>query len=494
MLLPEEISPNLKFYANFESEKECLEALYKSPVDLFSFFVAACADESWVDSHTVSMKGLFQWITDAQVQRNFPQELFKSLIPTIQLNHQRLKPFIPLDLVLKMDTMDYPINSLLLSQQSFYFRRRIINESNLDQNRVLIIDEIPEGFIGYIDEFILSGSVKDLWKFPPDELWEIINCLSPLGFTALIEASEQVLRRYIDRQNVLEMLLKAHINHLQILQDACIEFLNQLEMGVRLNITSVEYLSLEFLNFRSPAFEVFDAIVHEITHLTFSHQLPADPNFKSVIHRCPHLICLDFTDSTHPPDDFYDIPNQMTEIRLSHCQWVDSGMLHAISKNLPSITILDLSSNDQLTYSVLSELSKFKKLGVLNISRCFQLGDVELKILLQACPKLYELQLSDCHKISPDGFFEIGKSLTDLSILNISRTSISDASLIDLMMRCRSLYILDISRCPGISEKGVMEGIRSCPSLRKMIVRNSGITNHEMDQIKKHFPYVKVLA
>lgn len=493
MQMPVEISLELKKYERFQTEEELLEELEKHPGELLSFFLFACDDETWAESHRIFMTGSFNWLTNANIKQNFPHDFFQKLIVPIQKHINVLKPFIPLDLLIKIDKTDYFVSSLLLSNQSYYFRRRILNECRGLKSPMIEVDEFPLNVLQSIDEFTSTGEIKNLWKMPQDELWDIIDYVAPLDFPLIVEVCEIVLRRYIDGSQVFDMLLKAHQKSLQLLQNACIEFINNLDMGVRLIITPVAHLSMEFLDYKGRAFEVFDKLSADITHLVFSREMAAQPNFRLIVNKCPKLIGLDLSDSTIASDYLGNIPDLVKELHLARCRWLNNAMMKTFSIACPKLSKLDLSNNDQLTYAIWSELQRFKKITVLDISSCFQVSDNELRIILQACPKLVELNIMDCQKISPEGFFEIGKLSSNLSILNISRTLITDAALIDIMTRCKKLYTLDISRCYSISYKGVLEGIRGCPGLKTIIIGHSRISSSDIDRIKNSNPYLTII-
>ena len=165
-----------------------------------------------------------------------------------------------------------------------------------------------------------------------------------------------------------------------------------------------------------------------------------------------------------------------------------------MSKACPKIVKLDLSSNDGLTYSIWSSIQKFKNLKILDISRCFQIKDTDLKIILEAAPKLVELSLVDCQGISPNSFFEISKKLPELTVLNASKTLITDAGLIDILTNCKNLMHADFSRCQSIGDRGVLEGIRNSSILKTINLSNSNITRACIEQIKKIRPYLIVIA
>jgi F-box and leucine-rich repeat protein 2/20 len=492
MELPIEIALNLKKYEVYQNDIELLAALQKEPEELLSFLFYASEDETWAEEHSSVMKGILIWLTDANMHQNFPYDFFQPVISPLKKHMSILKPFIPLDLKIYAEGSEYFMNSLLLSNQSSYFLRRINNECRGKKNPALKVD-ISLSVLQLIEEFAATGEIKDLWKKQPDELWELIDSVTPLGFPLMVEACEEILRRYMDRTNVFEMLIHAHRKKLQLLQNACIEYINNLDLGVRLLITPVEHLSLAFLDYKERAHEVFESLSPYITQLVFSNETAGDANFKIVVSRCPRLMGVDLSDSTTASDYLGDLPDGIKELHLSHCRWLNNACMQTLAIACPNITTLDLSSNDQLTYAIWSELQKFKKIKSLDISRCFQVGDHELRMIVQACPQLTELKILECQKITDTGFFEVGRGLPKLSFLNLSRTLISDPALIELMTRCKNLYALDLSRCHGISDKGVLEGIRNCPSLKIININNAGLSESGVELIKKNNPYLQLL-
>lgn len=491
MQLPLEMSPSLKKYAIFVKDEEVLDELKMHPEELITFFIEACSNETWTEEHATLMKGILNWLTEANLSQNFPYEFFYPISTPIQKHVHILKSFIPLDLLIQTDHEEYYMNSLLLSIHSSYFRRRIKNECH-GKNSVLKL-QVPLFILQLIDEFITSGEIKDLWKLQSDDLWIMIDTLLSLDFLPIVEACEMVLRRYIDRNQVFNMLIRAHQKQLQLLQNGCEEFINNLDMGVRFIVSPVKNLTMEFLDYKDPAFIIFDKLKAEITHLLFSHELSASPYFKQVVNECPKLIGLDLSESTKASDYLNCLPDHIQELYLSRCKWLNNASMQTFSSTCTKVKKLDLSNNDQLTYAFWSELQKFKKLTSLDVSRCLQIGDNELRIILQACPRLHELKIIECNRISSDGFFEIGKLQPALSLLNLSRTMISDAGLIDILTHCKDLHELDISRCYNLSDKGVVEAIRNSPRLKIIHLNNTSLTVSGLEQIKSRYPYVSIL-
>lgn len=490
MNLHMELPSHLKKYEIYSTEEGLLDELTTHPAELISFLIQIAEEKDWIETHHEMIVKILEWVTDANINRNFPDSFFSLLVDPMQ---KFLRDYIPKDLTLQTGESVYLVNSFLLGQYSAYFQRRINQECRGRSQRFLNVSEMPSYLLTMLDEYITTRELKDLWKTPPDELWSMIEDLSRWNFFSLIEKCEEILCRYIDRYTVRDVLVKAHQNSLQLLQNASIEFINLQETHCSLHKTSVEFLAFEFKSFHTTAIEIFDFLAPYITHLIFSKDLLNDLNFKIFVNKCPALIGLDLRDSQVFSDYLADLPDQIRELGLSHCKWVNGQTLKIVARSCPHLKKLDLSSNDHIPPVMWGDLQYFKELSVLNISRCFQIGDRELRIILQAAPGLFELDLTDCHKISPDGFFEIGLLSPDLSILNVSRTLISDAGLIDLMTHCRYLYVLDLSRCVGISDKGVLEGIRARPSLKKIILSGGIISISSLEKIRSSFPYLNVV-
>ncbi|KIC72730.1 hypothetical protein DB42_CT00040 [Neochlamydia sp. EPS4] len=483
---------HLMKYSKLEKEEELIEQLSKHSADLVSFFLVACNDELWIEFYPNSMKAFFKWLTDAHIHTNLPYHFFHQVIPPTYQNMEFLKAFIPLDLTIKSGEQEYFFNSLLLSHHSYYFRRRIMKECPHVERRILKIDGILPQTMEVIEKFVLKNIAEDVWKKPHEELWALLKDLEILGFASLREAWERVLHRYINRNNVVEILIKAHHQSLPLLKNGCIEFINQLDWGMRFLVTSINHLSIEFLNYNATALEVFSVLSPYITHLTFSGAMAANPYFKMITNRTPHLIGLDLSESTIFSDYLVDLPPTLQELCLSHCPWVNAESLNTLANTCPHLFKLDLSSNEHLNYGIWPHLQHFKQLKILDISRCLQINDNDLKMIIQACPYLVELSLVNCQKINSEAFFHLGRLLSNLSALNFSRTLLTDAALIDIMMHCKNLYFLDISRCDSLSEKGVLEGIKSCPSIKKIFLKHSFLSKNGIEQIRNIFPYLEL--
>ena len=83
----------------------------------------------------------------------------------------------------------------------------------------------------------------------------------------------------------------------------------------------------------------------------------------------------------------------------------------------------------------------------------------------------------------------VARRCPNLSYLDVSRTEINDASLLEFARRCPQLEVLVIRRCGQLSEKGVLETIRLSPELRKVYLTFS---KPFMENLQKKFPQLLI--
>eukprot|EP00249_Psilotum_nudum_P016755 c25973_g1_i1 orf=445-1950(+) len=123
------------------------------------------------------------------------------------------------------------------------------------------------------------------------------------------------------------------------------------------------------------------------------------------------------------------IKSDVEELVLVRCRAVahDSGTLYAIGQRLKCLKSLDLSDNDHLS-------------------------DNELVAMLASCQNLLQLKLCRCHR------------LTDKAMYFISQ-------------RSSMLESIEVTNCYEITSLGICSLLSGCPSLRKVGVEKSKITN-----------------
>src|SRR5262249_19595049 len=152
--------------------------------------------------------------------------------------------------------------------------------------------------------------------------------------------------------------------------------------------------------FQMRTMDVFERVKNNITHLICSGDLTRDPTFSKVLGQCPKLLSLDISHSTDFTEQLKSIPYRLEELDISKCAWLSEYEFRQIVQICPHLSSLKLSSNVQLNFSAWSELQKLKGLKVLDLSRCNQIQDRDLKIILMACRMVTDLELEECKGIT----------------------------------------------------------------------------------------------
>jgi F-box/leucine-rich repeat protein 2/20 len=495
MDLPALLPNELKYTSVAENDRNRFNMLIKIPQDFVLFFEYASDDETWSGYHEVFMKESIQWMTNQFFQDKLEVGIAQRAVAKIREHHYILSPLVDNNLTIFISDSDsgYDASSLLWGASSESLKNLIRQECRDKNAKSLRFENVTPQVFSQLDEYIKTGNVKDLSTKSQEEVTALLYAASEWGLVELMELAQDILKKYITRANVIEMLLNAHEEGWIHLNDLCIEFINGLDIGVRFEKSKPEYLIMEFTDFRPRALEIFELVRSAITHLIIGGDFTDNTVFSDVINRCPNLLCLDISNSKSFTDRLLDIPKNLEELDVSKCEWVNNKTLKKLIEICPNLNRLRLASNSHLAYSVWSILKDFKRLEKLDISRCAQIKDGDFKILLQACRQVTHFYLEECTGLSDNAFFELGKNIPRLTDLDVSKTNITDSGLIDLMMRCRNVIFLKIARCPNITEKGLLEAVRNAPKLKILDVTKASITRSTIQSLQGTRPYVDVI-
>jgi hypothetical protein len=137
-------------------------------------------------------------------------------------------------------------------------------------------------------------------------------------------------------------------------------------------------------------------------------------------------------------------------------------------------------------------LRGFEDLNSLNLGSCYQLGDQELGMIIEAHANLIELKLYGCKKLSDLCFENMGRKMAKMQILDVSKTSITDRGLIDLGARCKALHTLAANHCLGLSEFGVRGFLKNGFEMSHLSLKESLIEDAAIHSIEKDFPKVEI--
>lgn len=502
MDLPSLMPSEYAQYSDCESDQHLIEKLTKNSTDLMVFFEFAAADGTWSERHSTFMTAALEWFTTQFYHDRILFDWAKRVAEAFWEHLSILSPYLPLDLSIQTHKKVIQINSLLLSVRSDIFRDLIRTQNLMSEQRILVLNDLPYELLVQVSEYIITGAVADLWKEEQEKIIELLQLAARFDLNGLKEICEDILKRYINTDNVYDMIIKAHKERWLLLRMSCFQFLNDLGKGVRLSspvqhrvdVSEKEVIpfAFEFLDFSEGALDVFVQLRLYITHLICSGTLPAEPMFSKVVNECPKLISLDLSRSIRYSERLTDIPPNLQEIDFSKCLWLTDDNLQKIIAYCKDVTRLTLHSNVQLTFRGWGELLKFYRLKALDISRCIQVNDDTFTLILKSGYQVVELSMEECKHVSEKGFFEIARNLPQLAILNVARTHVSDAALIDIATRCPFLRELNVTRCPSISDKGILQAVKVAVGLQKLNVEGCNLSDDALHKLATINPYLSL--
>lgn len=484
MLLPALVSdqfPDLKSYTN---EAELLEDMKKNPREFLRLFENVTEFDSWCEKHPVFIKGALNWFTEEFYHDRLSIEYGKRIGKIVQEHFSTLDKFLPRDLALVFQEREFEINSLMLGISSPVFRQRLIDEK---RKKMKIEGVTIEEFLA-IGEFIETGTTWKLWRKSQEALIKSLIEAEQWRMESLIQAIQEALARYVDSSNVVELLILSYQKHWLYLKQECMDCINREDLGIRLVDKGPDYLAIEFLDYRQKALDLFEDLRNYVTHIASTGVGLQAGEFREVLNKCPRLIGIDIAHSSSYSENLKYLPSNLQQLDVSKCGWLNAVYLKELITTCPRLNRLNVGSNSQLNYNAWSEIQRLKELTWLDISRSRHMNVDDFKIILKACRLVTYLNVEDCTNISEDTFFEIGRAVPYLEILDVSRTNISDSSLIEIATRCKALTQLTISRCLNLSDKGVVETAKEGTQLKVMNVEKLNLKRETLEEIRSLNP------
>lgn len=495
MLMPALLPQDLFVYSTCETEDSLFNLLVRKPQDFIIFFDYACDDETWSQKFADFMRKALTWITAQSFQGKLSGEFLQRAAQSIRAHFDNLHTSLPYNLIFKLEETSIKVNSALYSSASHFFADLVRRECFDKKNFKLEFPSVSYSEIfRFVEEYVNTGGVAGLWKLDQIQLLRILHYSTHVQMPGLSELCEEILSRYITVQNTFAMLSLAHQENLNKLKSACFHFINAQDFGIQLELCGQGTVGCQFIKFTEQAMDVFEKIRHLITHLLFKDDVPSNPHFGRVVRECPNLIALDISHTNYYTEYMTAVPSDLQELNVSACEWISAHYLKKIVELCPHLHKILLASNVQLTAHGWGELMRLRQLTALDITRCQQVRDEDFKIILHACGGVTELNVEDCKLISDRAFFELARTCQRLQKLNLSRTNIGDASIVEIISRCRNINTLDLTRCENITDKGVFELTRHGFNLQEINLTNCHVSKSTLEEIHKQRPMLKIVT
>ncbi len=489
LLLPKQLT-----YCQSAGEDDALYTLLlKSPPDLVLFFEVACEDQTWSARHRDFMSKTLSWLTIQFFQDSLAMEYAQRAAKAIRTHFREMNPYVLLNILVKLKDKDLPINSLLYGASSQPLRELIRRECRDMKKMLLKLPDATYLYFDTIDDYVTKGEKNEVYRKEKETVIKILNQALQWELYELADVCEDFLKRYITRSNMVELTLEAHQKGWQKLRQSCFEYINNLKIGVRFPNSDKERFAFEFLEFNDEALAIFEKVKGVVTDLICGQDLAEEESFGKVIKMCPKMICLDLGHSDAFTDGMKEIPRLLLELALPACPWLDDEPLGTLIQTCRNLRRLVLTSDSKIGPAGWSKLQKLVQLKELDVTRCGQIGDAELKIILEACSGLSHFSMEDCRRVSEKGFFEIPRVNPRLTHLNLARCNINDEGLVELTTKCNKLISLNLTRCERLTERSILTLVSAAPALRLLDLTHCNIPKGVVEELTRRRPYLQVL-
>jgi uncharacterized protein YjbI with pentapeptide repeats len=174
----------------------------------------------------------------------------------------------------------------------------------------------------------------------------------------------------------------------------------------------------------------------------------------------------------------------------------------------PNLQQIDLGSTEITGEGFNSEAIKLEKLHEIHMFWCTKLTDEYLKMLLEKCPNLQKLNLSDtkitgegfnsaaiklenlheihisyCNNLTDDHLKRLIEKCPDLQKINLSGADITGQAFDSHDIKLENLHEIDISGCNNLTDKYLKILLEKSPNLRTLNLSCTNITQAGFDSL-----------
>ncbi|MEC7840338.1 MAG: hypothetical protein VX777_09905 [Chlamydiota bacterium] len=484
MDLPILLPHHLDYIKGSSSAEDILLLLNNNPADLIVFFEKACSDEAWAMANTSFMRGLLELLTNDFFAGILDIEIANRAKNCIHEHYKVLYKQIPKDVSVVVGEKLLAANSMLLGTNSSLLLDILRRECIETGKKTLTLRSSSEVFLEAALEYIHSGRIKELWKKDQYLVLKVLKEAANWEMDGMVSFCASVFSRYLHKGNALRFLKISHEEGWYALKLACIDYINKMKKEVIFHNIDNNSLSLEFVNLRDEALDVFEDIKKDVTHLSFHGELSDDPSFSYALKNSPSLVEVDISQTQHYSDRLFDIPIHIKSLNLSMCPWLTTANLAKILFHCSNLHTLLISSNTQLDYSCWPLLAHLKQLENLDVGKCNIFGD-DLELISKASVDLKSLSLQRCVDITDESVIELARNQSYLEEVNLSKTNVGDSAIIELAYQCRQLRKLHLSRCASVTDFGVIEVVKKGLNLRFLDITQTDISKGAIEEIYK---------
>lgn len=127
-------------------------------------------------------------------------------------------------------------------------------------------------------------------------------------------------------------------------------------------------------------------------------------------------------------------------------------------------------------------------------SQCLNVTDYAMSSLLIGCPKLQNIRLSECTRISKNSVLTVAEHFRRLRNIDMSNCSITDAVMIALTRGCPQLSSIALSHFHDIADAGIIALGQSCPLKSRVdLYQRRNITDVGITALAQGCPLLRVV-
>lgn len=497
--LPSFLPDTLDYCSKCTDENDLFQTLAKNATDLVEFFEIATEDEGWMDLHPHLIKRLTRWCAKAFYTNQLARPLARRIVNAIQEHSSFFESFLFFRpslfnaVTLTVQGKEHIVNSLMFGTASSYFHYAFKSHCFEKWNDQWTIQNCPSALFLLIHEHIHKGKIDGLWRHEQPEVLALMEQAKRFELTDLMKECSDILKRYIDRNNVIDTLLEAYKKGYFSWEQDCRDVANKQGWGLAFPTGKEGDFWVEVLDDRLDTLQLFEKVSPYITHLAFHGNLSEGELYGELVKKCPRLIGADLSDTNMYAYQFNALPTSLTELRLSSCLWLNPDHLKFIASRFPSLKELHLAGNTHLTSAFWGELSNLGQVVLLDLTNC-SLTDADIKIIAGASPQLVEVILEGCKNVTDEGISELIHSCFHLAFLNLNRMGITDKTMTELGNHAYCLTHISLIRCPLLSDQGLLQLVNLRRTLKFLNIQQSPFSLRTIEKIRHNFPLLEIIS
>ncbi len=464
------------------------------PVDLILFIEAVTTDETWGTRHPDFMEQLFRWFTGHILNRGVALGEYDRLAYAIRSHYDNLISYLPKDIKVKLKDEELMTNSMVLCLGSPYFQEKIAQECTDPSAMVLKLPQNMRSQFTPVHLYLTTGKLESLTTASENYLIEINHIARQWRVDGVIAETERQLCKYVNRERALPFLIQALQEKWIPVAQTAAAFINENDDGYTLTVLNNGQLELTVQILSEALQRVLNPVKEWVTDLTLTNVLIANTLTLGLINQLPALELLNLSHTDHAPVFLEELPEKIQKLHLIECPWITRKDLHLLSIRFPALIELRMANNHLLPASCWTEIFSFKNLKYLDLQGCYQLEDKDLLIILKGGMQLETLLLDWCTEIGDKGFLELARKGKNLIRLGLSKCALTAHAFMEIAVHCRSLIYLDVSDCPAITEKGILELVKNASDLKELSVARTEQTATFLKRLREYKPGVKIIV